>query len=169
MKKCVSLLLVLILALTVLSSAAMADNNLSQYSDRELQRLYELIRQEMLDRGLKLQQDITLREGKYIIGEDIQPGTYTITCTETSGDTYGGLYASLGELYGGSDSSLGGLMGSLGGMMGDIINAEIEIIGDYGTVLKSYELKAGESIRLTLSDKTALRISDGTCTLTENG
>ncbi|MBQ3703739.1 MAG: hypothetical protein II885_13445 [Oscillospiraceae bacterium] len=73
------------------------------------------------------------------------------------------MYSSLGGLYGGS---LGDLMGSLGGMMSDILNTEVKIIGDYGTVLKSFELKAGDSVRLTLEKNTALQISEGTCTLT---
>ncbi len=165
MKRLLSMLLVFVLALAVLSPAALPDSALRQYSDSELRQLYEVVRQEMKSRGLKLQQDITLCEGKYIVGDDILPGTYTLKCTETSGDTYGGLYSSLGDLYGGVDSALGGLMGSLGGMMSDIINTEVEIIGDYGTVLKSYELKASDSIRLTLSENTALKISEGTCVL----
>lgn len=82
---------------------------------------------------------------------------------ETSGDNFGDMYSSLGGLYGGS---LGDLMGSLGGMMSDILNTEVKIIGDYGTVLKSFELKAGDSVRLTLEKNTALQISEGTCTLT---
>ena len=135
-----------------------AVNNFSSVGEEE--------RTAIKNSGLKLQQDITLREGKYIVGDDIMPGTYTLKCTETSGDTYGGLYSSLGDLYGGSDSPLGGLMGSLGGMMSDIINTEVEIIGDYGTVLKSYELKAGESVQITLFENTALKISEGTCVLT---
>jgi len=165
MKRLLSMLLVIVLALAVFSPAALADSGMRQYSDSELRQLYETVRQEMKSRGLKLQQDVTLREGKYIVGDDILPGTYTLKCTETSGDTYGGLYSSLGDLYGGSDSPLGGLIGSLGGMMSDIINTEVEIIGDYGTVLKSYELKAGESVQLTLSENTALKISEGTCVL----
>lgn len=64
-----------------------------------------------------LAQEITLREGKFIIGQDIQPGTYTIKCTETFGDTYGNAYSSLGSLFG----------DELGGMMGDLINTEVEI------------------------------------------
>lgn len=90
---------------------------------------------------------------------------YTENRLNRRNDTYGGLYSSLGDLYGGVDSALGGLMGSLGGMMSDIINTEVEIIGDYGTVLKSYELKAGESVQITLSENTALKISEGTCVL----
>ena len=169
MKKLLSTLLALSLALALLSSAAFADSGaFSTYSDAELRQIYDAVRQEMLNRGLKLSQELTLREGKYIVWQDIEPGPYTIKCTQTSGETYGGLYSSLGDLYGGADSALGGLIGSLGGMMSDIINAEVKIIGDYGTVLKSFELKAGESARITLEKNTAVQISEGTCVLTEN-
>ena len=41
----------------------------------------------------------------------------------------------------------------------------IEILGNYGTVLKSFEMKAGDSVRITLEEGTALQISDGTCVL----
>ena len=166
MKKLFSLLLVLTLVCSVLAPAAFADSKFSRYSDDEIRQLYELVRQEMISRGLALTQEMTLREGKYIVGEDIQPGTYTLKCTETSGETYGGMYSSFGDFYGGIDSALGGLMGSVGDMMGELINAEVQIIGDYGTVLKSWELKAGDSIKITLSEKTALQISEGTCVLT---
>lgn len=165
MKKLFSLLLVLTLVCSVPAPTAFADSKLSQYSDDEIRQLYELVRQEMISRGLALTQEMTLREGKYIVGEDIQPGTYTLKCTETSGETYGGMYSSFGDFYGGIDSALGGLMGSVGDMMGELINAEVKIIGDYGTVLKSWELKAGDSIKITLSEKTALQISEGTCVL----
>jgi hypothetical protein len=125
-----------------------------------------MVREEMVNRGLPLAQEVTLREGKFIVGQDILPGTYTLKCTATSGDTYGDLYSSLGDAYSSFDSALGGLMGSLGGMMGDVINAEVEILGNYGTVLKSFEMKAGDSVRVTLEEGTALQISDGTCVLT---
>ena len=164
MKKLISIALALVLALSLLPSA-FAANSLSDYSDSQLKQLYELVRNEMLARGLPLAQEMTLREGKFIIGQDILPGTYTLKCTQTSGDTYGDLYSALGDAYSAFDSALGGLMGSLGGMVGDVINTEVEIIGDYGTVLKSFELKAGDSVRITLSEGTALRISDGTCVL----
>ena len=161
MKQLIAFALVLLMFLSVMA-CAFADNSLANYSDAQLKELYELVRNEMLSRGLPLAQEITLREGKYIVGQDILPGTYTLKCTETAGETYGGLYSSLGNMF---NDELGGLMGSLGDMMGEVINARAEIIGDYGTVLKSYELKAGESVRNTLEEKTALQIGDGTCVL----
>ena len=157
MKQFLSIVLALLMILSVMTCAS-AENSLSGYSDDQLKQLYEMVRDEMIKRGLPLAQEITLREGKFIIGQDIQPGTYTLKCTETFGETYGDAYSSLGGLFGGD---LGGMMNSLGGMMGDMINAEAEILGNYGTVLKSYELKTGDSVRITLEEGTALQLSDG--------
>ena len=165
MKKLFSALLVLSLVLCLFTVSASAANSLSDYSDSQLKQLYEAVKEEMVKRGLPLAQEVTLREGKFIVGQDILPGSYTVKCTATSGDTYGDLYSSLGDAYSSFDSALGGLMGSLGGMMGDVIIPEVEILGDYGTVLKSFEMKAGDSVRVTLEEGTALQISDGTCVL----
>ena len=167
MKKLLSVLLVLALALSLLPCAAFADSDaFADFSDDDLKYWYEEARKEMVRRGLSLTQEVTLREGKFIVGQDIQPGTYTLKCVETSGENYGDLYSSLGNFYGGSDSAFGGLFDSLGGAMSNLINAEVKIIGDYGAVLKSFELKAGDSVKLTLEKNTALQISEGTCTLT---
>ena len=146
MKKLISVVLVLIL-LSSAMTCAFAENSLANYSDSQLKQLYEMVREEMVKRGLPLAQEVTLREGKFIIGQDILPGSYTIKCTETFGDTYGDAYS------------------SLGGMMGDLINAEVEILGDYGTVIKSFELGVGDTARVTLTEGTALQISDGVCVL----
>ena len=167
MKKLFSSLLIAALVLSLFSVSAFADSNpFSKYSDKELRELYDAVREEMIARGLPLAQEITLREGKFIVGEDILPGTYTIKCLSTSGETYGDMYSALGGVADSLGEDWGGLFGSLGGMMSDVINAEVEILGDYGTVLKSFELKAGDSVRITLSDGTALQITDGTCVLT---
>ena len=161
MKRFLSMVLVLLVLLSTMAFAS-ADNSLADYSDDQLKQLYELVKEEMVKRGLPLSQEISLREGKFIVGQDILPGSYTIKCTETFGDTYGSAYSSLGSLFG---DELGGMMDSLGGMMGDLINAQVEILGDYGTVLKSFELGVGDSARITLEEGTALQITDGACTL----
>ena len=162
MKQVLSIVLVLLMFLSVLTCASFADNALSNYTDAQLKELYESVKAEMVKRGLPLAQKITLKEGKFIVGQDILPGSYTIRCTETFGDTYGDVYSSLGGLFG---DDLGGMMDSLGGMMGDLINAQVEILGDYGSVLKSFELGVGDSSRITLEEGTALQITDGTCVL----
>ena len=88
MKKLLSVILVLALALTLLPCAAFAASGaFDDFSDDDLKYWYEEARKEMVRRGLSLSQELTLREGKYIVGQDIEPGSYTLKCVETSGDT----------------------------------------------------------------------------------
>ncbi len=172
MKKLLASILVLALAISGIVTCAFADGpDLSGWNDSDLKTLYSAVKAEMAKRGIPLTEKLTLREGKFIVGEDIMPGTYKITCVETAGETYGSMYSSLGDVYKGLDSEndgWGALMGSLGNMMGTVFNTTVEIIGDYGTVLKSFELKGGDSTTITLTEKTALKISDGTCELEPN-
>ena len=75
------------------------------------------------------------------------------------------MYSSLGSAYNSLDSSgtdWGSLFGALGGMMEDISELEIEILGDYGDVLKRVTLKKDASVDLSLNEGTALKISEGT-------
>ena len=109
-----------------------------------------------------------LREGKYIIGEDIEAGTYTLTCIATTGeqmnDTYGSLGSAFDAIEGGNE--FGSLFGMLGGMAEDYVDMTVEIIGDYGDVLKTYSMKTGDTMSITLKEETALQITDGSCTIT---
>ncbi len=168
MKKLYTSLLVaaLILSLFAVTASAAGAPDFSKMSDKEVQELYDAVRQEMIGRGLPLAQEITLNAGKFIIGEDILPGTYIIKCLKSDGDAYGDLYSSLGDAYSSMDSGLGGLIGSLGGMMGEVITTSVEILGDYGSVMKSYELKIGDSVTVRLEEGSALQISDGSVLLT---
>lgn len=117
---------------------------------------------------------ITLSDGLYVIGEDVMPGKYNITCLATYGDSMGDAYSALGDAIG----SLGGLtgnssefnaLGDLMGATGDYARAvswtTIEIVGDFGAIIKSYEIKKDESVSITLEDGTALKISGGQCEL----
>lgn len=110
----------------------------------------------------------TLREGKYIVGEDIEAGAYTLTCTATAGEQMKDAYGSLGSAFDALDGDGGysSLFGALGGMMEDVIDMTVEIVGDYGDVLKRYDMKAGDSLKIILKANTALKITDGSCTLT---
>lgn len=157
---------VCILAMSFTASAA--DLDLASLGDEELKQLYADVRQEMVSRILPLSSEVTLREGKFIVGEDILPGTYTVTCLETDGEKLGDAYESLGNAVEGLDeeaSGAGGLMSALGGMMGDVAPATVEILGDYGSVLKSFSLKSGESTSVTLEENTALSVTGGVITL----
>ncbi len=171
MKKVLALLFSLVLLLSVPGAIAQAAGvDLSGLSDSELSALFAEVKEEMFARGLSVPTEITLREGKYIIGEDILPGTYTITCIQTEGESLGSLYSSLGDAYDSLEGTagFGSLFGSLGGMMEDVVQARIEILGDYGTVLRSFELKTGDSATITLTEKTALQITSGSCVLKGN-
>ena len=45
----------------------------------------------------------------------------------------------------------------------------VEILGDYGDVLNTWTLKAGENLRITLNEGTALSIKDGSCQMVAEG
>lgn len=106
-------------------------------------------------------------DGKYIVGEDVEAGIYELTCVSTAGEQLGNAYGALGgaldALEGGDD--YGELFGALGGLMETYVEMSVEIVGDYGDVLESYSLEAGESIRIELQAETAMVITDGSCTL----
>ena len=114
--------------------------------------------------------EYTLKEGKYIIGKDIVPGNYIINCTETAGESVGKSYGSIGNMMDALDDNSNGdwseLYGSLGNLMGEYINMTVDIIGDYGDILRTYEMKKGESISIQLEEGTAIQITDGSCEIT---
>lgn len=109
-----------------------------------------------------------LREGKYIIGENIEAGTYTLTCTGTVGEQMNDAYGSLGSAFDalGGGKEYSSLFGMLGGMAEEYVDMTVEIIGDYGDILKTYSMKTGDTMRITLKEETALQITDGSCTIT---
>ncbi len=161
MKKFVFVLLVVLM--TVIPVIGQSDE-VRSLSDAQLRSLYESIKAEISRRGLD-SVEMTLKEGKYIIGKDIPAGSYTITCLSTEGEELNNMYSSLGSAYNSLDSSgtdWGSLFGALGGMMEDISELEIEILGDYGDVLKRVTLKKDASVDLSLNEGTALKISEGT-------
>ena len=165
MKKFVFVLLaVLIFSLPVLGQ----NDELRNLSDSQLQSLLEAIKAEISRRGLDAV-ELTLQPGKYIIGKDIPAGSYTITCLSTDGESMNSVYSSLGSAYDSFDSSSentwSNLFGALGGMMEQLSELEVEILGDYGDVLKKVTLKKDASADLTLSEGTALQISEGSAKL----
>ena len=164
-------LFVLVLAvLLLLGGVAQAEGlDLSGWTDDQLRAAYQAIRAEAAVRGLALNDAVTLGEGRYIVGQDIAPGVYRITCVSTDMEALTGSFGSLGAMMdglGGGDTSYGDLYSSLGSMYAALDDgAKVEIIGDYGSVIKSVQIKKGESVTLTLEGKVALKISDGSCRL----
>ena len=56
-------------------------------------------------------------------------------------------------------------MDALGGMMEDVALTRVEVLGDYGSVRKSFEMKGGETTTITLEENTALEVTGGTVSL----
>ena len=170
MKRVLSMAFVILYLACFLTAGSAESYDLSELSDNALTKLYGLLRQEMEDRGLPEPKSYELPAGKYIIGQDIMPGRYVLICTNTSGENLGNAYSSLGGFLGSLGEEDGadyrGMFGSLGGLMSDLVSLQVQIIGDYGNVLKSYEMKKDQTMQITLEEKTALQIADGSCTLT---
>lgn len=165
MKKFVLVLLVILMA--ALPALGQTDD-IQNLTDAQLQSQYESVKAEMSRRGVD-SVEMTLQEGKYIIGKDIPAGSYKITCLSTDGESLNEVYSSLGTAYdaidSSSDTSWSSLFGALGNMMEEISELEIEVLGDYGDVLKTFTLKKDASADITLKEGTALQISAGTAKL----
>jgi len=162
----------MLLALLLCCAAASAETALdvTALTDDQLCALYREIRTEAALRGLALADILTLGEGRYIVGEDIEPGAYIITCvgtdTEELSRSFGSLGAMMDGLSGNGGSAMTDLYSSLGSLYASLDEGvTVEIIGDYGTVIKSVQLKKGESATLTLEGRVALKVSEGTCQL----
>ena len=166
MKKSIAILMTFFL---LFATCAQAATNIRDISDEELISLYEKVTKEMKRRNLMSGEAITLREGQYIIGEDIPAGKYTIACTEVE-DTYGdfassmsGIAGLLGEEEGKAYSDYFNALGKLAGEP----TVTVKIVGAFGAVKKTFEMKKGDTQTITLEEGTAIQISSGSCTLTE--
>lgn len=169
MKRILALLLTFSL---LLPCAAALASELSSLTDGQLLALYRQVRAEAEARGLTLTGSRTLGEGRYIVGQDLQPGMYVITCVSTGAEdmtrSFGALGSALDSLGGQGDTAYGDFYASLGSALAALDEGvSVEIIGDYGSIIKSVKLKKGQSAALTLEVKTALKITDGTCLLEE--
>lgn len=111
--------------------------------------------------------EIVLQEGKYVIGRDIDPGRYTLTCTGTDGEDMKEAYDHLGKAMDalGGSNSYGDLMSAFGGLYEELSELTVEVLGDFGDVLESYSLKNGDKLSIVLKEDTALKVSEGSCTL----
>ena len=170
MKKTICLITA-VLTLGLAASGALASSgDWRSMTDRQLRQAYQEIRSEAARRGITLTAAETLNEGSYIVGRDIQAGDYVITCIATEAESVSQSFGSLGSMLDGLGGNSGTSYSDLYSSLGSALNAmddgvKIEIVGDYGSVLKTIRLKKGESASLTLKGKVALRISEGSCTL----
>lgn len=84
MKRVLALALVMIFTIGI----AFAEIDLESMKDKELKRLYEDVVEELNNRGINMddmetaqentKDEIELTDGRYVCGEDLEPGTYEI-------------------------------------------------------------------------------------------
>ena len=163
------ILLIVLLTLMIMAMPVFAQEaEVRSLSDAQLLELYETVKAEISRRGLDAV-EMTLAEGRYIIGKDIPAGSYTIICTATEGESLSSAYGSLGSAYdtmtGSENNAWSSLFGALGGLMEEVSELQVEILGDYGDVLKTVTLKKDASADITLQEGTALKISEGSAKL----
>ena len=169
-KALIALVAILLLSLSANACQASAIS-WSDMTDQQLQQAYQEIRAEASHRGLLLVESMSLSEGLYIVGQDIKEGEYVITCVSTDADNVSRSFDSLGSALDGlgvsnNGTSYSDLYSSLGSAFSALDDGvKIEIVGDYGSVLRTIQLKKGQSASLKLEGKVALRISDGECKL----
>ena len=65
----------------------------------------------------------------------------------------------------GGSNSYGDLMSAFGGLYEELSELTVEVLGDFGDVLESYSLKNGDKLSIVLKEDTALKVSEGSCTL----
>ena len=68
MKKIVRIVVTAACVLLLGITAFASDIDLASLEDDQLKQLYEEVRAEMVNRGLPVSKEITLREGKFIVG-----------------------------------------------------------------------------------------------------
>lgn len=171
MKKTILIVLAALLLVCVFPVAAEDSIDLSSLSDSDLQLLSEMLKGETSRRNPD--EEVTLKEGEYIIGRDIPAGTYRITCIELADEALYDGYVSLGNAY---DSFLGDENGSWGALFGAIADLSesmdeltLEILGEFGKVLESQSLKKDGFTTMTLKEGTALQVTGGTCKIELKG
>ena len=88
-----------------------------------------------------------------------------MTGVSSEDEAFGDIYSALGNMASLDDEVAGltGLFGAFGGIVDNLASMDVEIVGDFGAVLKSYEVKVGDTVTVSLTEGTALKTSNGTC------
>ncbi len=103
-------------------------------------------------------------QGTYIVGTDLQAGTYDIICESTANDSYTSSMNDFSGMY--SEYGLGDYFNALGGMMESLDKMSVKLINSKGWTEKYLDLNSGESARIILEDGMKIDIADGTAKLT---
>lgn len=114
-----------------------------------------------------LPNEYSFGQGTFVVGLDLKPGTYDITCESSSGNDMDSSMAGLSDFYNSQGmseyadmiNSMSGMYDSIGGMIVKTYKAGGSYHDQYLT------LKAGETARIILEDGGKIEISDGTAKL----
>ena len=106
-------------------------------------------------------------KGTYIVGADLQAGTYDVVCTAVDDENLGDSMSALGDLYGsfGLDN-YGSYFDSLGGLYDSVAEMYLTVYNANGIWDNMYTLKSGETARIVLTDGMKIEINDGSARLT---
>lgn len=106
-------------------------------------------------------------QGTYVVGQDLQPGTYDVTCNSVNDEGYSDSIGALGDAYSSMGmSDFGSAFNSLGDLYGSLETMTINIQYSNGTYANYLSLKSGETARVILESGMRIDLSGGTSTFT---
>lgn len=106
-------------------------------------------------------------QGTFVVGLDLKPGTYDITCESSSGNDMDSSMAGLSDFYNSQGmSEYADMINSMSGMYDTIGGLTVMTYKPNTSYYDQYlTLKAGETARIILEDGGKIEISDGTAKL----
>ena len=113
------------------------------------------------------QSSYSFGQGTYIVGQDLQAGTYDVRCDSVSDEGYSDSISALGDAYSGLGlGDYGAAFGSLGDLYGTLETMTVNIEYSNGTFANYLNLKSGETARVILENGMRITLTDGTSTFT---
>ena len=112
------------------------------------------------------QTEYSFGQGTFIVGTDLKPGTYDITCVSANMDSYNesmSSFAGLSEQYGLGDYS--DYFGALGGLAESMNYVIVDIQNRNGYTENYLTIKPDETARIILNDGMKLEITNGSVKL----
>ena len=113
------------------------------------------------------QAEYTFGNGTFIVGLDLNPGTYDITCTAADDESYDSSMDAFSEVYG--NLGLGDysdLFGAMGDLYSSLAGISVTVYDKNGMYDNYYTLDVGKTARIILEDGGKIEISGGEAKLT---
>ena len=123
--------------------------------------------QEKYCKSLPQASEYSFGQGTFVVGLDLKPGTYDITCESSSGNDMDSSMAGLSDFYNSQGmseyadmfDSMSGMYDTIGGLTIMTYKPNTDYYDQYLT------LKVGETARIIMEDGGKIEISDGTAKL----